>query len=76
MSFGRKITQLKEAMTHILKELNEEDLFNIITFESNSYAWSEHMRKATQENIDEATEMVQDLMAEGGGYSTSYKMCS
>lgn len=66
MSFGRKIIQLKEAMTHILKDLKEEDLFNIITFESTSFAWSESMRKATQENINEATEMVQDLMAEGG----------
>ena len=55
-------------MTHILKDLKEEDLFNIITFESTSFAWSESMRKATQENINEATEMVQDLMAEGGKY--------
>ena len=66
MSFGRKIIQLKEAMTHILQELNEDDLFNIITFESTSLAWSKYMKKATPENIDAATEMVQDLTAEGG----------
>lgn len=66
MSFGRKITQLKEAMTHILKDLNEDDLFNIVTFESTSLAWSKTMKKATPENTKEATEMVQGLFAEGG----------
>lgn len=72
MSFGRKITQLKEAMTHILKDLNEEDLFNIVTFASTSFAWSETMKKATPENIDAATEMVQELLAEGGRFTSVF----
>lgn len=65
MSFSRKIIQLKEAMTQILSQLNEEDLFNIITFESNSHPWKETMKKAIPANIKEATEFVQGLVAEG-----------
>ena len=76
MSIGRKITQLKEAMTHILQELNDEDLFNIITFESTSLAWSQYMKKATPENIKAATKMVHNLMAEGGMYIYSSTMTS
>ncbi|XP_060603951.1 inter-alpha-trypsin inhibitor heavy chain H3-like [Ruditapes philippinarum] len=66
MSFSRKITQLKEAMTQILSQLNDEDYFNIVTFESNSHPWSPEMKKANSDNINEATEFVQNLIAEGG----------
>lgn len=67
MSFSRKIEQLKEAMTQILRQLNEEDLFNIVTFETTSRSWSPTMKKATHDNIKQATNFVQNLIAEGGG---------
>ena len=72
MSFSRKITQLKEAMTQILSQLTHEDQFNIVTFASNSHPWSTEMKKANRENINEATEFVQNLIAEGGMYITPY----
>lgn len=58
--------QLKEAMTQILSQLNEEDLFNIVTFASNSHPWAPNMKKANAANIEEAIVFVQDLIAEGG----------
>lgn len=66
MSYGRKISQLKEAMTHILSEINEGDLFNIITFESNAHSWSDSMKEANKYNIEAATLFVHELIAEGG----------
>ncbi|WAR26465.1 ITIH4-like protein [Mya arenaria] len=66
MSFGRKIMQVKEAMTQVLTELKPEDLFNIVTFESISHAWSPTMRAATMENLVKATDYVQNLKPLGG----------
>lgn len=76
MSFSRKIIQLKEAMTQILSQLNEEDLFNIVTFASNSHPWTPSMKKANKANIEEAIVFVQNLIAEGGKMSdiTFYKL--
>lgn len=37
--YGRKIEQLIQAMKSILNELKENDLFNIVDFDTNVRAW-------------------------------------
>ncbi|KAL4227000.1 Inter-alpha-trypsin inhibitor heavy chain 3 [Mactra antiquata] len=66
MAFGRKISQLKEAMGQILEQINEEDSFNIIIFESDVYSWSNTMREANKTNIEMARAFVSSLDTQGG----------
>ncbi|KAK5647081.1 hypothetical protein RI129_005545 [Pyrocoelia pectoralis] len=37
---GEKLQQLKEAMSKILDQLNERDLFNLVDFNSNARVWN------------------------------------
>ena len=72
MGLYGKIHQLQAAMSHILKDLKENDLFNIVEFHSWSEPWSDAMVQATKENVEAALNMVEDLNAEGGDYLCSY----
>lgn len=54
------------AMSQILNELNEDDAFNIVTFDSYSHPWSDTMRLAQRNNVDQAVSYVHNLIAEGG----------
>ena len=38
--WGQKIEQLKQAMTNILDQLNEEDSLNLVEFNSNTKVWN------------------------------------
>lgn len=53
-------------MSQILNELNEDDAFNIVTFDSYSHPWSDTMRLAQRNNVDQAVSYVHNLIAEGG----------
>ncbi|KAK3590742.1 hypothetical protein CHS0354_030981 [Potamilus streckersoni] len=66
MSWGGKMEQLKDAMRNILDDLNEEDLFNIVVFDSSVSSWSNYMKKATKRNKELAKDMVDNLEALGG----------
>lgn len=43
--FGRKIEQLKEAMINILSDLRNEDMFNIVEFNSNVIVWDVNLKR-------------------------------
>ncbi|KAL3853549.1 hypothetical protein ACJMK2_017084 [Sinanodonta woodiana] len=66
MSWGGKMEQLKGAMRNILDDLNEDDLFNIVVFDSSVSSWSNYMKKATKRNKELAKDMVDNLEALGG----------
>ena len=55
------IVFLQAAMEQILKELDYGDLFNIVTFESYTHAWSNKLMVANRNNIDQATQFVIQL---------------
>ena len=76
MSLEGKINQLQVAMLHILKDLKEDDLFNIIKFHSWAEPWSDKMMEATKENKEAASKMIMDLQAEGGKVSSAEKFCT
>lgn len=57
-------------MIQILKELNKDDLFNIVTFESYSHPWSDTVRVANEHNVNEAIDFVKNLKAEGGKHTS------
>ncbi|XP_047439699.1 inter-alpha-trypsin inhibitor heavy chain H3-like [Mugil cephalus] len=63
---GRKIIQTREALLAILKDLDEDDYFALIEFESDVNVWKDSLTKATKENVAEAQAHVNKLRAEGG----------
>lgn len=64
---GTKIRQLKEAMATILNEMNPEDNFNIISFDSRISRWlGEDLLPASEEYIQNAKQYVDRIRANGG----------
>ncbi|KAK5872908.1 hypothetical protein PBY51_013566 [Eleginops maclovinus] len=56
-----KMTQTREAMLAILKDLHEDDHFAIIQFDNRIEMWKESLTKATKENVDEAMTYVRNI---------------
>ncbi len=65
---GKKLLQLKNAMSTILGELRPIDFISILVFSNNVTEWrpGEGAKEASVANIDEAKRYVSSLEAEGG----------
>ncbi|XP_038628352.1 inter-alpha-trypsin inhibitor heavy chain H4 isoform X2 [Tachyglossus aculeatus] len=63
---GRKIAQTRDALLKILGDLNPEDQFNLVVFNSRISQWQPSLLKATQENVGSAKKFVLDIRASGG----------
>ncbi|XP_021364811.1 inter-alpha-trypsin inhibitor heavy chain H3-like [Mizuhopecten yessoensis] len=65
---GRKMAQLKQAMSTILSHIPTEDRVNILTFSSGIHRWGnfEKFLPATPANIKRATTYVNHVSAGGG----------
>ncbi|XP_028906762.1 inter-alpha-trypsin inhibitor heavy chain H4 isoform X7 [Ornithorhynchus anatinus] len=63
---GRKIVQTREALLKVLGDLNPEDQFNLVVFNSMISQWQPSLLKATQENVGSAKKFVLDIRASGG----------
>ncbi len=66
MSESGKIGQAREAMSFILKNLNTEDRFSIITFNDGIDTLFPHLVAANRENLDKAEDLVSRIEAAGG----------
>lgn len=60
---GEKFQQAQEALKYILKHLNPDDRFNIITFSTVIDQYAYQMRPASE--VDEAQDWIDSLSAEG-----------
>ncbi|UCE17380.1 MAG: VWA domain-containing protein, partial [Gemmatimonadota bacterium] len=63
---GEKIEQAKDALTFCLNNLNEGDLFNIISFDTEIESFVSEPVQATSQRIQEARDFVARLHADGG----------
>jgi len=61
---GEKIDQAKDALEHILDNLNPEDRFNIVAFSTGVRLYERDLEPATR--ADEAWRFIDDLRAVGG----------
>ncbi len=61
---GEKLRQAKVALRYVLDNLNSEDRFNIIAFDSRTRSYADALRPAAE--ADAARDWVQDLEALGG----------
>ncbi|KAM9410096.1 inter-alpha-trypsin inhibitor heavy chain H3a [Pholidichthys leucotaenia] len=62
---GRKMAQTREALQAILKDLDEEDHFALIKFDSSVTPWKESLVKATKNNVTEAMVFVKNIDSRG-----------
>ncbi len=74
--YGNKIVQAKQAASYIVNNLNEDDLFNIVTFSSYSVSYSDQLTTVSPENTNEALEFINSINAQGstnisGSFSTT-----
>jgi Ca-activated chloride channel family protein len=63
---GEKIEQAKDALTFCLDNLNEGDLFNIISFNTEIETFMSEPVRVTRSRIREARDFVERLDADGG----------
>jgi len=67
MSDDNKISQAKEALRFVLRNLNEGDRFNVIAYSDELWeCFSDGLRDYSSRNRDEALEFVQEFDAAGG----------
>ncbi|KAM9758866.1 inter-alpha-trypsin inhibitor heavy chain H3-like [Menidia menidia] len=59
--YGTKIKQTKDAMVAILKDLDEDDHFGIVLFDSDIDSWKDSLTKSTKENISKAISYVMKI---------------
>ena len=62
---GRKMKQLRGAMTTILSDMRSDDRFNIITFDGSVRTWVPESVPATTKAIADAKDFVQKIPASG-----------
>ncbi|XP_029946748.1 inter-alpha-trypsin inhibitor heavy chain H3-like [Salarias fasciatus] len=62
---GMKMQQTREAMLAILKDLDEEDHFALIPFDSVTEVWKESLTKATKQNVSDAMDYIKTIDARG-----------
>ena len=65
MSSDRKIDQAREALCFILRNLNAEDRFNVVMFNSTAESFFDQLTACDSEHIDRALDMVDRLEARG-----------
>lgn len=63
---GKKIEQAKAALKFVLNNLHEEDLFNIVAYDSAVETFRPELERYTDENRKAAEGYVQNLFAGGG----------
>jgi uncharacterized protein YegL len=63
---GEKLSQTKDAMEAILKQLDDKDYFNLITFSSAVNQWKPTFLSATETNVKSAVRFIKGLEASGG----------
>ncbi len=62
-------------MGSILKQLNEDDRFNILMFDSEVTPWLAASVSATAENVENATSFVLSSGAYGSTVAFKHKIC-
>ncbi|KAK1901328.1 Inter-alpha-trypsin inhibitor heavy chain H3 [Dissostichus eleginoides] len=62
---GQKMTQTRDALVAILKDLHEEDHFALILFDNQIITWKNYLTKATQTNVTEAIAYVKKIRDNG-----------
>ncbi|XP_067288173.1 inter-alpha-trypsin inhibitor heavy chain H3-like isoform X10 [Pseudorasbora parva] len=62
---GRKIQQTRLALLKILSDLDEDDHFGLITFDSEVSTWKSELLKATKENLENAKSFVNEIRDRG-----------
>ncbi|KAL0978563.1 hypothetical protein UPYG_G00172280 [Umbra pygmaea] len=63
--WGDKLKQTKEAMLTILDDLQKEDYFGIVLFDSSISTWKDSLTMATVENVNEAKTFVREIKDQG-----------
>lgn len=63
---GQAIKQAKDALLYALEQLDSQQQFNIIDFDSNATALFEQPAAATPENIAKALDFIDGFSADGG----------
>ncbi|KAI4826533.1 hypothetical protein KUCAC02_029979 [Chaenocephalus aceratus] len=62
---GKKMSQTRDALVAILKDLHEEDHFALILFDNQIITWKNYLTKATQTNVTEAIAYVKKIRDNG-----------
>lgn len=62
---GEKIEQAREAAKYVLNNLNDQDLFNIIAYDSDVESFQPELQKADKKSVTEAIGFVDGLYAGG-----------
>ncbi|XP_053340591.1 inter-alpha-trypsin inhibitor heavy chain H3-like isoform X1 [Clarias gariepinus] len=62
---GRKMDQTRTAMVKILGDLDQEDYFGLIIFDSSVDVWKAELLQATENNLNKAKDFVKDIQARG-----------
>ncbi|XP_051531656.1 inter-alpha-trypsin inhibitor heavy chain H3-like isoform X1 [Myxocyprinus asiaticus] len=62
---GRKIEQTRLALLRILSDLQEDDYFGLITFDSEINVWKRELLKATKANLEDAKSFVLKITERG-----------
>lgn len=63
---GKKIEQSRNALEFVLKNLREEDRFNIVIYDDRIESFSNEMLPCNKKNLDEAIKYVRMISAAGG----------
>ncbi len=63
---GIKIEQAKKAASFIINNLNEDDMFNIVTYQGIVEVYSSAMLPSTHDNVKNALSFITNLSAGGG----------
>jgi len=66
MRRDRKLQQAQEALIYGLEGLNADDLFGVVAFSTTVNVFDDVLHKGTTQNIENATEFVEQLRARGG----------
>ncbi|XP_043107561.1 inter-alpha-trypsin inhibitor heavy chain H3-like [Puntigrus tetrazona] len=62
---GRKMDQTRLALLRILSDLDEDDHFGLITFDSEVSLWKRELLRATEENLENAKSFVKEIRDRG-----------
>ncbi|XDV51318.1 hypothetical protein PO909_020224, partial [Leuciscus waleckii] len=62
---GRKIHQTRLALLKILSDLDEDDHFGLIIFDSEIKTWKNELLKATKDNLETAKSFVKEISERG-----------
>lgn len=66
MSENKKLEQAKEALRFVLRNLNKNDRFNVISYNDSVEPFFDEMTEVSKKKVDEAMERVDSLEPAGG----------